>query len=195
MDPPHVRINSSCLPGDRALAIAVADSVGAGLVRAESRGQARSSAGNGTIYIGTYPNQFWIIDEATREGRRHRSRSSRASRGARRCRATGRASTPSKRQMEKVEIIDIAARKTIDSFTLSERNKHVRIRSIEPDPQHRFVMLVTKTATKLSDRFEIGAPTLLQYDLASHKHHPHHSVAERRRARERQHPVLARRQA
>ena len=41
--------------------------------------------------------------------------------------------------MEKVEILDIASRKTIDTFTLSEGNKKVRIRSIEPDPLHRFV--------------------------------------------------------
>ena len=42
--------------------------------------------------------------------------------------------------MEKVEILDIARRRTIDTFTLSEGNKKVRIRSIEPDPLHRFVM-------------------------------------------------------
>ena len=71
--------------------------------------------------------------------------------------------------MEKVEILDIAARKTIDTFTLSEGNKKVRIRSIEPDPLHRFVMMLTASATKLIDRFEIGAPTLVQYDLKEHK--------------------------
>jgi len=71
--------------------------------------------------------------------------------------------------MEKIEILDIAARKTIDSFTLSEGNKKVRIRSIEPDPLHRFVVMVTASATKLIDRFEIGAPTLVQYDLKDHK--------------------------
>ncbi len=71
--------------------------------------------------------------------------------------------------MEKVEIIDIASRKTLDTFTLSEGNKKVRIRSLEPDPLHRFVMMVTMSATKLVDRFEIGTPTLVQYDLQTHK--------------------------
>jgi hypothetical protein len=71
--------------------------------------------------------------------------------------------------MEKVEVIDIAARKTLDTFTLSEGNKRVRIRSLEPDPLHRFVVMVTASATKLIDRFEIGAPTLVQYDLKEHK--------------------------
>jgi hypothetical protein len=71
--------------------------------------------------------------------------------------------------MEKVEILDIATRKTIDTFTLSEGNKKVRIRSVEPDPLNRFIMMVTASATKLIDRFEIGAPTLIQYDLSTHK--------------------------
>ena len=71
--------------------------------------------------------------------------------------------------MEKVEIIDIARRSTIDTFTLSDGNKQVRIRSMEPDPLHRFVMLLTTAVTKLPDRFEIGAPALVQYDLAQKK--------------------------
>jgi hypothetical protein len=71
--------------------------------------------------------------------------------------------------MEKVDIIDIASRKTLDTFTLSQGNKKVRIRSLEPDPLNRFVVLLTASATKLIDRFEIGKPTLEQYDLAQHK--------------------------
>ncbi len=71
--------------------------------------------------------------------------------------------------MEKVEIVDIAARKTLDTFTLTEGNKKVRIRSIEPDPLNRFVMMVIAPSTKLVDRFEITPPSLVQYDLAMHK--------------------------
>jgi len=71
--------------------------------------------------------------------------------------------------MEKIEIIDIATRSTVDTFTLSEGNKRVRIRSIEPDPLHRFVMMLTASAAKLTDRFEIGAPTITQYDLKEKK--------------------------
>ncbi len=124
-------------------------------------------AGNGTLIIGAYPKQFWIIDEATEKivgsipfgsGIPRRTTLSRDRKRFYTVDAT----------MEKVEIIDIAARKTLDSFTLTEGNKKVRIRSIEPDPLHRFVMMVTASATKHVDRFEIGAPTLVQYDLASH---------------------------
>ena len=88
--------------------------------------------------IGTYPKQFWIIDEATekvvgtipfKSGIPRRTTLSRDRKRFYTIEAG----------MEKVEIIDIAARKTIDTFTLSEGNKKVRIRSIEPDPLHRFV--------------------------------------------------------
>jgi hypothetical protein len=128
----------------------------------------RVSAGNGTLIIGSYPKQYWIIDEATEKvtgtipytsGIPRRTTLSR----------DGKRFYTIEAAMEKIEIIDIAQRKTLDTFTLSEGNKKVRIRSIEPDPLHRFVMMVTASATKLVDRFEIGAPTLVQYDLKDHK--------------------------
>lgn len=125
-------------------------------------------AGNGTIIIGTYPNQFWIIDEATEKIIGTIPFKSGIPRRTTLSRDRTRFYTIDA-GMEKVEIIDIAARKTIDTFTLSEGNKKVRVRTIEPDPLHRFVILLTSSATKLIDRFEIGAPTLMQYDLKEHK--------------------------
>jgi hypothetical protein len=128
----------------------------------------RISAGNGTLIIGSYPKQFWIIDEATEKvvgtipfssGIPRRTTLSR----------DGKRFYTIEAAMEKVEILDIATRKTIDTFTLSEGNKKVRIRSIEPDPLHRFVMMVIMPVTKQIDRFDIGTPTLVQYDLQTHK--------------------------
>jgi len=126
------------------------------------------SAGNGTLIIGTYPKQFWIIDEATEKivgtipyqsGIPRRTSLS----------FDRKRFYTIEAQMEKVEILDIASRKTIDTFSLSEGNKHVRIRSLEPDPLNRFVIMLTASATKLVDRFEIGKTTLIQYDLTTHK--------------------------
>ena len=126
------------------------------------------SAGNGTIIVGTFPKQYYVIDEATEKvvgtipftsGMPRRTS---LSRDRTRLYAT-------EAGMEKVEIIDVARRSTIDTFTLTDGNKKVRIRSMEPDPLHRFVMLLTTTVTKLPDRFEIGAPALVQYDLAQKK--------------------------
>ena len=128
----------------------------------------RVSAGNGTLIIGSYPKQFWIIDEATEKVVGTIPYQSGIPRRTTMSRDRKRFYTI-EAGMEKIEILDIAARKTIDTFTLSEGNKKVRIRSIEPDPLHRFVIMVTASATKLVDRFEIGAPTLVQYDLKDHK--------------------------
>jgi hypothetical protein len=128
----------------------------------------RVSAGNGTLIIGSYPKQYWIIDEATEKVVGTIPYQSGIPRRTTMSRDRKRFYTI-EAGMEKIEILDIAARKTIDTFTLSEGNKKVRIRSIEPDPLHRFVVMVTASAEKLIDRFEIGAPTLVQYDLKDHK--------------------------
>lgn len=160
-----MRIHASVI----ALVVAViaSDSPGA-QSKGEKSDKPRISAGNGTLIIGSYPKQFWIIDEATEKvtgtipfasGIPRRTTLSR----------DGKRFYTIEAAMEKVEILDIAQRKTLDTFTLSEGNKKVRIRSIEPDPLHRFVMMVTASATKLIDRFEIGAPALVQYDLQQHK--------------------------
>jgi hypothetical protein len=130
--------------------------------------KAKVVAGNGTLIVGSYPSQFWIIDEATekivgtipyKSGIPRRTAISRDGKRFYTIDAT----------MEKVEILDIATRKTLDTFTLSAGNKKVRIRSLEPDPLHRFVVMLTASASKLVDRFEIGTPALQQYDLHEHQ--------------------------
>ena len=126
------------------------------------------SAGSGTLIIGSYPKQYWIIDEATEKivgtipfqsGIPRRTSLS----------FDRKRFYTIEAAMEKVEILDIAARKTLDTFTLSGGNKKVRIRSLEPDPLNRFIVMLTVTSTQLIDRFELSAPTLVQYDLATHK--------------------------
>ena len=70
---------------------------------------------------------------------------------------------------EHFEVVDVATRKSIDSFTLSEGNRKVRALAFAVDPQHRVMTLMTRTTTKLVDRFEIGATVFIQYDLKDHK--------------------------
>ena len=41
--------------------------------------------------------------------------------------------------------------------------------AFEADPQHKTMVLVARTATKLIDRWEIAAPEFIQYDLTAHK--------------------------
>ncbi len=71
--------------------------------------------------------------------------------------------------LEKIEIVDIPTRASLSSFTLSEGNKQVRIRGLQVDPLERFLILLTRSATKLIDRWEIGDISLQFYDLAQKK--------------------------
>ncbi|OFW27080.1 MAG: hypothetical protein A3H97_21350 [Acidobacteria bacterium RIFCSPLOWO2_02_FULL_65_29] len=128
----------------------------------------RLTGGNGTLYIGGYPNVIWIIDEATEKvagtiqtktGIPRRLTLSRDLKRFYNIDATN----------EYVEVLDIASRATIDSFRLTEGNKRVRIASLEPDPKHQYLMMITRTATRQRDRVEIGASELQQYDLKEHK--------------------------
>jgi hypothetical protein len=125
-------------------------------------------AGNGTLFIGGWPNKIFVIDEATEK-------------------VTGaiEVTTGDPTRMilskdrarfylvnalaESVEIIDIATRKSVDHFTLSEGSKKVHIRSLIADPLDRFVIMLVKAAEKKVDRFEISPPALVVYDLKEHK--------------------------
>src|SRR6185436_14274862 len=119
-------------------------------------------------YVGTFPNLVTIIDEATEKvigsipvsvGIPRRVTLSPDRTRFYVISATG----------EDVEILDIATRKSIDRFRLSEGNKTVRLSSIAGDPLGRYVILIAKTTTKRTDRFEIGTSVLQQYDLKEHK--------------------------
>ena len=139
-----------------------------GLLALGAAPPAKLTGGNGTLYVGGWPNKIYVIDEATEKV----TGAIDVTTGS----PKGMVLTKDKRRFylvnavsEQVEIIDIAARKSIDHFTLSEGKKKVFIRAMIPDPLERFVILLTKSADKKVDRFEIGAPTLVVYDLKEHK--------------------------
>lgn len=124
------------------------------------------TGGTGKMYIGTYAGDIQIFDEATEKLIDRIP-----------LKGIPRSITPSADRTrfyaldshyERFEIVDIATRKTIDSFTLSEGNKHTRITSFQVDPKNRFLIILSRTATKLRDRWDIGASTLQVYDLATH---------------------------
>lgn len=135
---------------------------------AQSADAPKVSPGKGTLIVGTFPDKFWVIDEASGKitgtipysaGIPRRTTLS----------ADRKRFYTVEAQMEKVEVIDIATRKTLDVFTLSEGSTKVRIRSVAADPRNRFLLMVTRAATRTIDRFEIGPSTLVQYDLAARK--------------------------
>lgn len=122
------------------------------------------TGGNGTLYVGTYAGNILVIDEASEKV----AAAIKLKTGIPRSLSLSEDRTKFlvlDSTLQQLEIVDIARRATIDSFTLSEPNKRVRIRGVALDPLSRFVILLTRTATKLIDRWEIGPSTMLQYDL------------------------------
>jgi len=126
------------------------------------------TGGTGTIYLGSYAKRMVAIDEATEKVTAEIPLKTGLPWGVRLSRDSTRFFVQSADQ-EHFEVIDVASRQTLDTFTLSEGNMHVRALAFEVEPQHRFMVLVARTVTKLSDRFEIGAPAFIQYDLKEHK--------------------------
>jgi DNA-binding beta-propeller fold protein YncE len=127
--------------------------------------QQAASGGNGTIYLGTYDRKILVIDEATMQVRDSIPVKIGIPIGL-------TLSADRKRfyavdpTFERVEVLDIATRKSLNTFTLSNDSMKVRMWGFTVEPQERFAVLFVKTYAKKRDRFVVGKPTLLKYDLA-----------------------------
>ena len=139
-----------------------------------SAATAKLTGGNGTMYIGGWPNRIFVIDEATEKvtgtievttagpPKGGPPRSMVLSKNKKRFYLTN--------SLEDVEILDIATRKSIDHFSMKEGpNKRTYIRGMVPDPLDRFLVMVLKVVEKKIDRYEIAPPKLVVYDLKEHK--------------------------
>ena len=125
-------------------------------------------AGNGTMYLSTYKGVLQVYDEATEKLVAEIPVKSGI---------PGDVTFSDDRSKiyiqdvsyEKIEIIDRVKQTTIDTFTLTEDKAKVRIWGLQPDPHDKYLILVIKKYTLLNDRWEIGPPTLVQFDLATKK--------------------------
>ena len=126
------------------------------------------TAGSGTIYLGSYTKRIVVIDEATEKVTAEIPLTTGIPWSVRLSPDGGRFYIENADQ-EHIEVVDLATRRVVDAFTLSDATKRVRVLAFAVDPQHPVMTLVTRTATKLSDRFEIGSPTFVRYDLKDHK--------------------------
>jgi hypothetical protein len=66
---------------------------------------------------------------------------------------------------EKIEIFDRLAGTSLGSFTLTDGKTKTRIWGMRPDPLNKTLILTIKRYTLQSDRWVIGPPTLVQYDI------------------------------
>ena len=113
------------------------------------------SGGTGTIYLGSYSRHIVAIDEATEKPIAQIPLTTGIPWSVR-LSSDGARLYIENADQEHIEVVDLATRHSVDTFTLSEGNKKVRVLGFAADPQHRFMILVTRTTTKLADRFEIG---------------------------------------
>lgn len=135
------------------------------LAAAPGSAQPAPAGGNGTIYMGTYAKKILVIDEATLEVRDSIPISIGIPAGMT-LSADRKRLYVSEPGFEDVEVIDIATRRPVDRFRLSNDTMRVRLWGFTVEPRERFAVLFVKTYTKQRDRFVIGRPTLLKYDLA-----------------------------
>src|SRR5690606_33015143 len=152
------------MAGGMALAVAAAEPAALQAQAAEAAAvRAAVHPGDAKMYIGTYRN-IVIIDEAT----------STVEGGIDLMSGMPRTMVLNARRdrfyvlntmYETIEIVDIASRRSLDQFTLSEGSRKVRIQSFVVDPAERYLILLAKTYDRRSDRFEVSRPLLLKYDL------------------------------
>ena len=127
------------------------------------------SGGNGTFFAGTYKGSVFVIDEATFEVTKEIPLSFGVP-------LFGNLMSEDRKRLyvqsanaEVFDVIDVERQEVIDTFTLQDGRKRVRIFGAVIHPSGSYALLVTKTTTKHLDRFEIGEPTLVRYDLEQHE--------------------------
>jgi DNA-binding beta-propeller fold protein YncE len=131
------------------------------------RAQSIASGGSGTLYVGTYARNVLVLDEATMRvkdtikphvgipelslsfDRKHLY-----------------ITDPGD---EKLEIIDLASKRSSGVFTLSTDSMKVRMWGFNLDPKERFAVLLVKAYQEHPDRYEVKGPFLLRYDLSQHR--------------------------
>ena len=150
------------------LAVALALAAPAAAQPAATPSGAEVSAGDGTLYLGGFPSRIFVIDEATASvvdeiAVPHGSPRSMVA-SADRSRFHFLDPT-----FEHLTTVDVASRAVTDSFTLSEGDRKVRIRSFRVAPDGGTAILHVDDAIKLIDRYEVEPYRLLQVDLATHE--------------------------
>ena len=126
------------------------------------------SAGNGTMYVGSYKGVIFEIDEATEKITREIPVSVGIPIGLTLSDDMSRIYLRDA-AYEKVEIIDRVKGTSLGSFTLTEGKSKTRIWGMRPDPLNKTLILTIKKYTLGDDRWTIGPPTLVQYDIDQRK--------------------------
>lgn len=131
------------------------------------QGQTYPGAGDGLMYVGTYDGTIHVLSERTGE----RVDRIALQTGIPRSAITNHDQTRFyvlNIDYERMEVVDIASKETLDVFTLSEGNEMVRIWSYAVNPQETRAVFALRRYTRLLDRWDVGETELVVYDLESH---------------------------
>jgi hypothetical protein len=112
--------------------------------------------GTGTMYIGGYPNSIWVIDEATAKVTETISLKIGLPRRLVMTRDKSRFYIADIHATN-MEVVDVASRKTLETFTLNTGTTRTRMNAYEPDPTNSYMVMIT----------EIGPSKLVTVDLAT----------------------------
>ena len=125
------------------------------------------TGGTGTIYVGSYARRMVVIDESTEKVTAAIPLTSGIPWSVSLSPDATRFYIESADQ-EHFEVVDLATRTSLDSFTLSENNRKVRALAFAVDPEHRVMTLVTRT-TRSGDT---GWSTAMRRDTQSERRLP-----------------------
>ncbi len=122
----------------------------------------------GLLYVGTWQKQILVIDEAQGKVIDKIQLQTGAPKDI-------EISTDRKKlfvstwEKNGIEVVDLAARKVVNSFSLDEGNRKVRFSGFISDPQDQLLYTTIKVAVKQIDRFELEPSKLAVIDLAQKK--------------------------
>jgi DNA-binding beta-propeller fold protein YncE len=125
----------------------------------------RAAGGNGTFYFSTYAGAIYEMPEATMTVT-HRIPFGGGMPDGLTLTKDRKRVYASDARFERIRVFDLATRSQVDSIVLSSGDTRVRMQNWGIDPLQRFVVLLLKTTRRLPDRYEIGPPRLVRYDLA-----------------------------
>jgi DNA-binding beta-propeller fold protein YncE len=131
-----------------------------------SAANAQTADSNAHWYIATYTNDVLVWDEATEEVVDRIELQNRIPIGLELSKNQERlyALDPF---FEKIEVVELGTRETIDEIELSRGRTTVRINSFSIDPDEEWAILFVKKYTKESDRWIVEGPFMLKYDLSA----------------------------
>jgi DNA-binding beta-propeller fold protein YncE len=131
-----------------------------------SAGHAQSSDANAHWYIATYTNDVLVFDEASEEVVDRIQLQNRIPISLT-LSDDGERLYAMDSFFERIEVVDLGTRKTIDEIRLSSGRTTVRLNGFSLDPQERWAILFVKKYTKQRDRWEVEGPFMLKYDMQS----------------------------